>query len=1143
MVRTKVRVGVFDWGPAAGRMGVVVWLAIGGGSARADEAAFLNPLGAEWGTLGASNEVALAVASTTAGFVVAGYHLDPPGPTLDQWGVVVLLDGAGTVIGGTNFYAEGDISRFRDVLPINGGRDGYLLVGDKFRQNIDPLDPRIEWNLPWLWALRLDAELAKDWDVLHGKIGHDSRGFFVLPDGTGYLTGGQVYEAPGASASTAEWVMRLDASGTETASTNLWRGIDRGVFDAIPAPDGDWVLATGSGLLRVDDNLAPVWRAGTEPTAAVAPAGDGGFVGVGRNRLHKVTDAGEPAWSVTIGHGASDAGYDLAPTDDGGFMVVGSVQSRGHGGGDLWILKTDAAGERLWDMWLGGEGLDIAHAVAPAGDGFYVAVGSGTVDGIPILWVVKVDGNKQAPVPSFEYTPASPVFREQEMEFDASSSTAPGSSIVGYGWDFGDGTFESGEQATHSFVDSGLYTVTLCVTNADGIVDCASREIEVTGLVVQWERPLLYDDQDQLHGLIEARDGGFLVVGARNVGRFDAYLAKMDRRGRIQWETYHKHGRIDGDDVGRAVVPAPDGGYTIVGELLKYTNGFWNNLAFQLTVDEDGEPRWPSQAYGSSNRAVTAWAVTTTPDGGYLLGGAIEITGSVHRVRRPALIKTDAVGVEEWRRELEGLGTGELRAVVAAPDGYAAVANIGDGGSDPLSWVVRTDLAGAVIWSNEFTAARPGIVGRWLGWRDTPGGPLALAGRTRYDLSLTFLDETGAVTGGDGWSGTNTVQRWDIANHATRTPDGGYLLTGTWYLPNAGTSGQNYELALVKTDADGLLQWRERRPGTTNTHEYGVASLVLDDGSYVVLGSKDVWDRHSPGWLFRLAPNRRPVARMSPLPILARIGDEVEWDGSGSLDTDGTVDLLEWDFGDGSGIVTGAVVNHAFAEAGLYEVTLTAVDDDQGEDTVGRGIYILGIRVDDPTANVHHSSITNAPANDPIQYPRSGSPPGLDWGRAIGFELDLTPDTATTRFIRATFAEPIPEGSILYRLPDWTPMPYTRINDHTVEVSMYIYYWYYDLAFVLAPPPYPAPSLVRVKAATLPRWALTFGTETGWTYRIQQALELEPPGWSNLWFAPSPAAGLTEAQLPGTGSNETIYIEIPDANRWFWRPALEGPGD
>lgn len=55
-----------------------------------------------------------------------------------------------------------------------------------------------------------------------------------------------------------------------------------------------------------------------------------------------------------------------------------------------------------------------------------------------------------------------------EVEFDGTSSTAPGT-ITSYEWDFGDGTTGSGDVVTHTYDEIGEYTVTLTVTD-DGDV-------------------------------------------------------------------------------------------------------------------------------------------------------------------------------------------------------------------------------------------------------------------------------------------------------------------------------------------------------------------------------------------------------------------------------------------------------------------------------------------------------------------------------------------------------------------------------------------------------------------------------------------------------------------------------------------------
>lgn len=77
------------------------------------------------------------------------------------------------------------------------------------------------------------------------------------------------------------------------------------------------------------------------------------------------------------------------------------------------------------------------------------------------------------------------------------------------------------------------------------------------------------------------------------------------------------------------------------------------------------------------------------------------------------------------------------------------------------------------------------------------------------------------------------------------------------------------------------------------------------------------------------ASNTPPIAacRLSndaPVP-----GERVQYDGSGSIDLDGTLIDFVWDFGDGD-TMRGTRVSHVYDETGIYTVRLT-VEDDSGD--------------------------------------------------------------------------------------------------------------------------------------------------------------------------------------------------------------------
>ncbi|MFC0604287.1 PKD domain-containing protein [Winogradskyella pulchriflava] len=67
-----------------------------------------------------------------------------------------------------------------------------------------------------------------------------------------------------------------------------------------------------------------------------------------------------------------------------------------------------------------------------------------------------------------------------EVDFDASTSTDD-VSVVGYQWDFGDGTTSNaGPNTTHTYSSAGTYLVKLVVIDGDGLIGCFSKNVTVS---------------------------------------------------------------------------------------------------------------------------------------------------------------------------------------------------------------------------------------------------------------------------------------------------------------------------------------------------------------------------------------------------------------------------------------------------------------------------------------------------------------------------------------------------------------------------------------------------------------------------------------------------------------------------------------
>lgn len=270
-----------------------------------------------------------------------------------------------------------------------------------------------------------------EWQKIYAEAGPSvSIGFERMPDG-GYLLGCSSYSGISSNKTTPNygsadfWVIRLDANGNKMWEVTCGGQEADYLWDANATSDGGVILAgesysppSGSKtaplmaggsdfwIVRLDANGNQMWDksfGGThrDEARAVQQTADGGFLVGGTSMsmesgnktsplsgaqdvwVVRVDGQGEKLWERAYGGTGSESLTDLQQTSDQGFILAGDAND------DLWVVRIDAAGTKLWDRSFGGTGAEFGCRTLALEDGGFVVGGCTTSD---------ISGNKSTPL-------------------------------------------------------------------------------------------------------------------------------------------------------------------------------------------------------------------------------------------------------------------------------------------------------------------------------------------------------------------------------------------------------------------------------------------------------------------------------------------------------------------------------------------------------------------------------------------------------------------------------------------------------------------------------------------------------------------------------------------------------------------------
>lgn len=285
---------------------------------------------------------------------------------------------------------------------------GYIVCGT-YGRNV--------WSLwfSYLYLVKVDAAGKEQWDQVLGEYTMDHIGKSVqqTSDG-GYIIAGE----QGAGFRYDAFVIKTDGSGNI-----LWSRVV-GAYDAYDSgrclqetPDGGYIVAGttqsyGAGgadawLIKFDANGNQLWnRTYGGPNMDIGDfidrTADGGYVIFGSTDnfgtsgstdawMIKTDGNGVEQWNKTFGGVDYEEAMSGQQTTDGGYIFAGTKQVA-DGTTDIWVVKTDADGTKVWEQTLGGTDYDTGYSVQQTSDGGYFIVGdyTNTVTMNPDVYAAKL---------------------------------------------------------------------------------------------------------------------------------------------------------------------------------------------------------------------------------------------------------------------------------------------------------------------------------------------------------------------------------------------------------------------------------------------------------------------------------------------------------------------------------------------------------------------------------------------------------------------------------------------------------------------------------------------------------------------------------------------------------------------------------
>ncbi|QNF32135.1 T9SS type A sorting domain-containing protein [Adhaeribacter swui] len=622
------------------------------------------------------DEFATLQQTSDGGYIIGGHTEgtggDKTSPTKgasDYWIVKLNADGTTSwdkTIGGSSYDRLEVVQQTQDGGYIVGGNSASGISGDKSEalRDVEEIPDLFPSDY---WIVKLNATGTKEWDKTLGGTALDYLSSILQTSEGNYILGGYSFSEQGGEKTEPSkgmgdfWLVNVDVNGAKIWDKTIGGNYTDILTSLQPTPDGNYLLG----------GTSPSDLSG-DKTAASQGATD--------YWLLKITDhTSKMLWNKRFGGVGAEYLTALIQTRDGGYLaggysnsdVGGDKTQLSWGKNDYWVVKTNAAGKKLWNRRFGGSNDDFLTTLIQTQDGGYLLGGS-SVSGISgdktqagrgnrDYWIVKLDaqGNKQW---DKRYGGTGKDELKKVIQLPSGRYILAGTSNSPTG-----GDKSAGNQ---------------------GAQDYWILKISATGTRM-WDRSFGGTLNDALSDLAFTADGGFLLGGSSasgvsgdktqpSWGGYDYWLVRIDGLGNKLWDK--RFGGIGDDNLtslgstntstGNFFI-AGYSGSGVSGDKTQSSQGgtdFW-----MLKINRNGGKLWDKRFGGSQHERLHS--IIITADGGYLLGGISNSDISGDKTQASFgnsdywVVKTTSLGVKEWDKRFGGAEYDNLRTVLQTTDG------------------------------------------------------------------------------------------------------------------------------------------------------------------------------------------------------------------------------------------------------------------------------------------------------------------------------------------------------------------------------------------------------------------------------------------------------------------------------------------